>query len=76
MSTVVSHAKTYNLFLYVTITDKRGNGRSFKMKPDAYRNRIKKYCKFYNAIITGESYTDYEHTVHLSNGMKFNAILY
>ncbi len=76
METLLTHAKQNNCKLYVTISQKGKQDKNFIYTAQQYKKMIKRYCTFYNAIITCKSYNDFEHNITLNNGIKFNAILY
>jgi hypothetical protein len=77
----MEYAKVTGHLLWVTITTPAGaqdlsEVKKLKVSHRRYKQLIKNYCTYYNAVVTSHVFNDYEDNVRLSNQVEFNAILY
>lgn len=75
MSSVTSYALQENHPLLVEVTGD-GDKRCFKLTVKQYREKIKKYCAWFETTTVSKTYNDYQETVRLGNGIEFNVYLY
>ena len=75
MSDVLLYAKQTSHPLYVTVKIDKEE-KNFKLSLKRYKQMIKNYCAWYGTTTVSHSYSDYEDTVRLANGIEFKAILY
>lgn len=75
MSSVTAYALKENHPLLVEVTGD-GNNRYFKLTVKQYREKIKKYCAWFETTTVSKTYDDWSETVRLGNGIEFNVYLY
>lgn len=75
MSSVTAYAQKENHPLLVEVTGD-GKKRCFKLTVKQYRDKIKKYCAWFETETVSKTYDDYQETVRLGNGIEFNVCLY
>ena len=75
MSDVLIYARQANHPLFVTVS-LPNETKEFKLSLKRYRQMIKNYCIWYNAVTVLHTYNDFEDNVRLSNGITFTAMLY
>lgn len=75
MSSVTLYALQENHPLLVEVTGD-GDKRYFKLTVAQYKEKIKKYCAWFDTTTVSKTYNDYQETVRLGNGIEFNVYLY
>ena len=73
---IINYANKEKRPLLVTINGRDNNPKSFKMTAKQLKESVKRHCAFYGVVKVSESYNDFEYTIRLSNGIRFDVTLY
>lgn len=76
MNNLLTYAKQANHPLFVIVEIPGQKTKEFKLSLKRHQQMVKNYCRWYDTIIIGHTYNDYEDGVRLANGITINAALY